>query len=378
LEGEVIKRYTYAAYPAKQQETLLKKTFGSTRFVYNHYVQKAKSTGNYVDHVQACKDLVLLKEEHEWLKDVSDRALQQSLKDATQAVRNHMKNPKHFGLPKFKKLNSRQAFRITGKTSFRVNKLNAKWSEVYLPKMGPLKFRTERPLPNKPKSVSVIFNADGSYQVSFTVEIEAVSLSPLSKVLAVDLGLKYYLTTIDTNGNIQTITNPRFYRQAQLKLTKLQSKYSAKKKGTKNQNKARLRLAKQHMKIANQRKDFIRQLVHRIVSENQAIITESLAIANMAKNHSLSKSIMDASWGMFLDSLNAKCIETGRSHIKIDRFFPSSKTCSNCGVINDTLNLSQREWTCTHCHVKHDRDVNAARNMLIAGIENSLLEEQRI
>jgi putative transposase len=334
--------------------------------VYNKYVEGNLKQKKLIGYNQATSDLLLLKAEYEWLKEVSSITLQQTLKDATQGVKNFFKNPKKFNPPKYKKRGNRQSFRIVGENSFSVKTFNAEWSGVKLPKMGYLKFRTERVLPGKPTSVTVVRTPSGEYYVSFVVEVTTQPLPPTEQVTAIDLGLKNYGVLVTNTGSVEELPNPRYYRRGEKKLARLQQALSSKKKGSKNRDKARLRVAKQHQKVSNQRKDFINKLVSRLVNENQVIITETLKPANMAKNHTLAKSIMDAGWGTFLTQLSNKAVMTGRTHILIDQYYPSTKTCNKCGTIRDGLTLADRSWVCD-CGTSHDRDLNAALNILAAG-----------
>jgi putative transposase len=361
----MLKRYKYRAYPTSVQKKLFNKTFGSARFVYNKYIETNKINNKIVSFNQASANLTTLKKEYEWLNEVSSVALQQSLKDATQGVSNYFNNPKKLRLPSFKKRGNNAAFRIVGKNSYKVIKFNSKFGGVKLPKAGVLKFKQERELPNIPTSVTISRTSSSEYYVSFVVEVTPIPLPTVNKITAIDLGLKTFATTVDTDGNATRIDNPRYYRNKQRKLAILQKTYARKQKGSNRQNKARLKIAAQHNKISNQRNDFLNKKVFDMVRENQTIITETLRVKNMVKNRKLSKSIMDAGWGMFLAKLTAKANEFGRKHVLVDQWFPSSKTCSQCGVVKDKLNLSERVWQCV-CGVWLDRDLNAAVNLYLA------------
>lgn len=367
----MLKRYQFRAYPTKTQTQSMAQEFGNARFVYNKYVELNLAEKKLASYSQAATNLLILKKEYEWLKNTSSIALQQSLKDATQGVANFFKNPKKVRPPKFKKRSNQQSFRIVGERSFKVSRLNNRFGGVKLPKMGVVKFRQERDFPSPPTSVTVVKNPAGQYFVSFVVEVQPVALPKVEKTIAIDLGLTTYATTINSEGVMGRVENPRFYRKAQTKLTKLQREYSRKTKGSNNKEKQRVRVAKQHVKVANQRKDFIRKLVLKLVSENQTIVTETLRVENMVKNHSLAKSIADAGWGEFLTQLSSKSEETGRIHTKVEPFFPSTKTCSACGTIRNKMLLSERNWTCP-CGATHDRDINAAKNLLAVGSTESL------
>lgn len=364
----MLKRYSYRAYPTPEQQQHLNQTFGCVRVVYNKYVDNNLAQKKLIGYSEACRTLTLLKKttEYSWLNEVSSTALQQTLKDATQGVKNFFKNPKKVNPPRFKKRGNRESYRIVGEHNFHTRVLNMKWSTVRLPKIGEIKYRTERSLPSKPSSVTIVREPDGKIYVSFVVEITPISLKPTTQTIAVDLGLTSYLTSVTNTGKVTKISNPRYYRRGQNKLATLQRELSRKSKGSNNREKARLRTTKQTTRVKNQRKDFINKLVTVMVSENQTTITETLKIKNMVKNHKLSKSIMDASWGIFLTQLATKSQEHGREHVKIDPYFPSSKTCNSCGTINANLALSDRVWVC-ECGVVLDRDINACLNLLAAG-----------
>ena len=364
----MLKRYKYRVYPTKDQVQHFNQTFGSVRVVYNKYVETNLTRGKLVSYSEACRDLTALKHtpEYEWLNQVSSTALQQSLKDATQGVKNFFKNPKRVRPPRFKKRGYRESYRVVGENSFQTRVLNRKWGTVRLPKIGEVKYRVDRPLPSKPSSVTVIKEPNGTIFVSFVVETTPITLPETPQKVAVDLGLKTYGVTVTNTGKVEELPNPRYYRKAEKKLGRLQQVLSTKQKGSRNRDKARLKVAKQHQKIVNQRKDFINKFVSRLVNENQVIITETLSPANMVKNHKLAKSIMDAGWGLFLTQLTSKTQETGREHVKVDPYYPSSKTCNKCGTINQTLALSDREWVCA-CGTVLNRDLNACLNLLAAG-----------
>jgi putative transposase len=372
----MLKRYRYEVHPTPEQVELFSKTFGSTRVVYNKYVEKNLATGKLTSYKEACADLTILKkeEEYSYLKEVSSIALQQSLKDANAGVNLFFKNlgkkgKRRVNPPKFRKRSNRQSFRIVELNSFKYEKLNKKWGSVRLPKLvKPLKFRMERELPNNPSSVTIIREATGKYFVSFVVEVTPPQPLPkLNKHAGIDLGLTHYATVIDTAGVITKIENPRYYRAAQARLRKAQQKYSKKQKGSRNQEKARLKVARLHATVTNKRKDFHHKLVLVLVRENQTISIENLAISNMMRNKRLAKSIQDAGWSSFITILKEKALITGRDITVIDRYLPSTHTCSSCGAIRETkLTLSNREWAC-ECGVTHDRDVNAAKVILAVG-----------
>ena len=230
----------------------------------------------------------------------------------------------------------------------------------------PLNIVWSRPFPDgsKPSSVTVSKDASGRYFVSILVEENIPPLPMTEKSIGIDLGLKSFLITSDG----ETIDNPKYYARAEQKLATLQRKHARKKKGSKNRDKARRQVAKHHARIADMRKDFQHQLSTRLVRENQTICLETLAVKNMVKNQCLAKAISDVGWGEFVRQLEYKAKWYGRTVVKIDRFYPSSKTCGACGFVLEELGLEVRAWVCPHCGVCHDRDINAAKNIVTEGL----------
>ena len=372
----MIKRYNYRAYPTPEQITHLNQTFGSTRVVYNKYVETNKIQGKIVSYRDASAALTALKKQpdYEWLGDVSAIALQQSLRDARQAVNLFFKNKakggkRKVGLPTYKKRTSRQTYRIVDKKSYKVVKLNARYSGVTLPKLSsPLKFRMERELPSEPTSVTVIREASGKYYVSFVVEVPVTPLPPTDQHGAGDMGLTDLLITVDSNGGLLRVPNARFLRKQEARVKRSQRSMSRKKKGSKNREKARLRLAKTHAGVTNQKKDLYYKLSIMLFRENQTFSIETLNITGMLQNHKLARSISDASWGTLIACLKNTAAQYGRELTMIDQWYASSHVCHDCKAKRTTkLLLSEREWTCESCGVLHDRDINAALNILFEG-----------
>jgi putative transposase len=372
----MIKRYNYRAYPTPEQITHLNQTFGSTRVVYNKYVETNKTEGKISSYAGACRALTELKKtpEYEWLNNVSSIALQQSLKDATSAVNLYFKNKakggkRRVGLPTFKKRTSRQAYRIVGGASYGVTKLNARYSGVTLPKLSsPLRFRMERELPSEPTSVTVIREPSGNYYVSFVVEVPITPLPPTDQHGAGDMGLTDLLITVDSNGGVSKVPNARFLRKQEARVKRAQRSLSRKKKGSKNREKARVRLAKTHARVTNQKKDLYYKLSNMLFRENQTFSIETLNITGMLANHKLARSISDASWGTLIACLKNTAAQYGRELTMIDQWYASSHVCHDCKVKRTTkLALSEREWACESCGSVHDRDINAALNILFEG-----------
>ena len=362
---DIYRSYKYRFYPTTEQQVLLAKSFGCARFVYNRFL--ALRSQAYQDHKinvsfpEACFLLTLDKQKDElsFLKEVPAVVLQQSLRNADAAYQNFFKKKTKY--PKFKSKWNRQsirflpnAFAYDGKYSITLAKMDS-----------PLKIKWSRTIPRgaKVKSVTVSKEPSGRYFISFLCEDSVAPKPKNDKSIGLDWGLKDFVTTSDG----EKVTAPKHYRQSEKKVAKAQRDLSRKQKGSNNRQKARVKVAKAHAKVANQRKDFLHKLSSSIVHENQVICIEDIAVKNLSRNRHLSKSIMDSGWGEFVRQLEYKSQWYGRSLVKVDRFFPSSKTCSHCGCIKGHLNLSERNWTCSECGVVHDRDYNASVNIKAEG-----------
>ena len=362
---DIYRAYKYRFYPTQEQEVLLAKNFGCARFVYNRFLalrnQAYRDHKINVSYADACFLLTLdkKKEELSFLNEPSNSVLQQSLRDADTAFSNFFK--KRAKYPRFKNKSGKQSVRFPDK---RFN-YDGKYS-ITLAKMDlPLKIKWSRTIPRgaKVKSVTVSKETSGRYFISFLCEDSVAPLPNSDKSIGMDWGLKDFVTTSDG----EKVTAPKYYRRSEKKLAKAQRDLSRKEKGSKNRQKARVKVAKAHAHVANQRKDFLHKLSSSIVHENQVICIEDIAVKNLSRNRHLSKSIMDSGWGEFVRQLEYKSHWYGRSLVKVDRFFPSSKTCSHCGCIKDHLNMSERNWTCSDCGAVHDRDYNASVNIKAEG-----------
>jgi len=308
--------------------------------------------------------------ERVWLTEVSDVALQQSMRDADTAYRNFFSSLKgtrkgrKVKAPRFKsKHDHRQAIRITGKNNFAIRKVNHHKALLRLPKMGELRLNLSRPLPATPTSVSVIREADGRYYASFVVDTAVIDRpAPVHQHAGIDLGLNHLAVIAYDDGTHEKVENPRGLRKQQRKLARAQKELARRQKGSANRNKSRTKVAALHRKIRETRADHHHKLARKIVDENQVIGVEDLAVAGLARTR-LAKSVHDAGWGMLLRLIEEKAVEAGRTLVRADRFFPSTRLCSACGVIGEAKALSVRSWVCG-CGVAHDRDVNAAVNLL--------------
>ena len=362
---DIKRAYRFRFYPTPEQEVILAQTFGCVRFVYNHMLrlrteawEQRQERMGYHDTSAA---LTLLKKqpEYAWLNDVSSVPLQQALRHLQTAFGNFFAKRGHY--PQFKRKGGHQSAEYTA-SAFRWNGASLKLAKM----AEPLDVRWSRQIPQGAKvtTVTVSKDAAGRYFVSLLCDDVASAKPDMAQVVGIDLGLTHFAILSDG----EKIPAPNAFRKHEKKLAKLQRQLAKKKKGSKNRAKARLKVAKLHAKIADARKDFTHKLSTRLIHENQVIAVETLAVKNMQKNRKLAKSIGDAGWAEFVRQLEYKARWYGREVVKIDRWYPSSKRCSDCGYTAEKMPLNVRQWTCPDCGANHDRDVNAARNILAAGL----------
>ena len=374
LMKTINKAYKLRIYPDKKQSELINKTIGSSRFIYNYFlnerVEQYKNTKESSSYFKDCKKLAELKKDYifGWLKDCDKFALESSLKDLDSSYKNFFrefkKGDSNQGFPKFK---SKKIARLSYRTAFTNNNIEINDDKIKLPKLKWIKFRDRRDLSNISKifNVTISKSKSGKYFASVCVEEVCKPKESTGLVIGIDLGLKEYLTT----SNNEVIQNPRWLRGSEEKLKKLQRNHSRKKKGSKNREKSRLKLAKQYEKVTNQRRYFQQVLSTKLINENQVICLEALKSSNMIKNHKLAKSIQDASWYEFTRQLEYKGLWNDRNIIKIDQFYPSSQLCSCCGEKNvKTKDLNYRVYECNSCGLIIDRDLNASINILNEGL----------
>lgn len=351
------KAFKYRLKPNKTQQDTLTVQFGHARFTYNwslarrkdHYKETSKGLTGFTIN----KELTTLKNDPDyvWLKQADAQVLQQKTKDLDRAYKNFFEHRARY--PNFKKKNGKQSIRYPQR--FKID-----GQKIYLPKVGWVKLILHRPIEGEMKNATVTRTKSGKYFVSIQCEVEIDGPDYSGPSIGIDLGLIDFATF--SNG--EKIPNPRWFRKSQAKLAKAQRKLSRAKKGSNNRNKLRVKVARLYEKIANQRMDFHHKLSKYLVDTYGLIRFENLNIKGMVKNHNLAKSISDAGWAQFVRFVEYKGAWYGAYVEKIDRFFASSKTCSDCGTQNSLLKMSDREWACQECGVIHDRDVNAAINIL--------------
>lgn len=364
--AQIVKRaFKFRFYPTPEQAEMLVRTFGCVRLVYNKALEartRAYATeGQSVSYGQASAALTQWKKTDElaFLNEVSAIPLQQTLRHLQAAFANfYAKRAKY---PTFK-------VRKKSRMSAAYTRSAFKWRNgaLTLAKMdAPLDIVWSRPLPDGayPSSVTVSRDAAGRWFVSMLCEDTIRPLDPTTDVVGVDAGI----TDLATLSTGEKIANPRHERADRRKLAKAQRNHARKEKGSANRDKARLKVARVHNRIADRRRDYLSKLTTRLVRENQTVVVEDLAVRNMVKNHSLARAISDASWREMRTMLEYKSRWYGRELVAIDRFFPSSKMCSACGTIQRSMPLKVRDWVCA-CGATHDRDVNAAKNILAAGL----------
>ncbi|MEV2220121.1 transposase [Nocardia vinacea] len=363
-------RYNFRLYPTPGQIATLARAFGCARVVFNDALrarQNAHAAGlPYLTEAALSKALTESKKtpQRAWLGEVSSVVLQQALADLNSAYRNFFQSVtgkrrgSQVAPPRYRsRKDNQQAIRFTRNAHFMVTP----GGKLRLPKIGDVPVRWSRELPSNPSSVTVIRDAAGRYFASFVVQVDDEPLPSVDTEVGIDLGLSTFAVLSD--GTV--IESPRFFRRAERRLRKAQQALSRKQKGSNNRVKARLRVAAAHARVAAARRDWAHKHSTMIIRDNQAVYMEDLCVTGLARTR-LAKSVHDAGWGLFIRLLREKAARYGRHFGTVNRFFPSSQLCSACGVVDGPKPLNIREWTCG-CGAVHDRDLNAAINILAAG-----------
>jgi putative transposase len=365
---QVKRAFKYRFYPTDEQAAELSRTFGCVRYVYNWalhlrseaYTRESRKVG----YAETDRALTVLKKQPEtaFLAEVSSVPLQQALRHLQTAFAAFF--DKRAKYPRFKSKKKSRASATYTRSAFR-------WrgGKLFLAKMNePLDIRWSRPLPEgaEPTTVTVSRDAAGRWFVSLLVEDTVAPAPATTNAVGIDAGI----TSLVTLSTGEKITNPKHERRDRARLAKAQRELSRKAKGSANREKARRKVARIHARITDRRRDFLHKLTTRLVRENQTVVIEDLTVRNLLKNHTLARAISDAAWTELRSMLEYKCAWYGRDLVTVDRWFPSSKLCGACGTVREKLPLNVREWTCD-CGTVHDRDTNAARNLLAAGLAES-------
>ena len=392
------RRYNYRAYPTGEQRRALSRLYGACRFVYNWAVDQRRLMFTRHGKPQSCNQLshmlTLLKQDpgHRWLTEVSSIPLQQAVRHAdtayrnfyrlyragkTRIVRNERTGKRHrTGLPRYKsRRDGEQSATFTRSAGFKVEHVDGcKWAFLTLPKIGRVKLRWTRELPSTPSTVTIMRHADGSYEASLTVQVDdkTDAPKPLHEACGIDMGLDSLMSIVYTDGTREKIPHPHTLKHKTRRLRKLDKQLAREKKGSANHAKTRLLKAKTYGRIRNQRRDMAYKLASKVAGENQAVALETLNVKELVRTR-MAKSLLDANWTRIIDRIRQLGIQYGRTVKRIDRWYPSSQICSQCGHRDGRKPLAIREWECPQCGIRLDRDWNAALNILdAAGLAESL------
>jgi putative transposase len=359
-ENEMHKAFKFRLLPTKEQEVLLSKHFGCSRFIYNHFLSEKQK--HYLENKEtlkfnACQNMLIKQKKDEgfdWLKEVNSQCLVATLVNLETAYTNFFRKKSKF--PRFKSKKDKNSFQVPQHVSLKTSNI------VQVPKFKEgLKFVRHRELKGEIKSATISKNPSGKYYISILCVIEKPTKhKKTGKSIGIDLGIKDFIITSEG----QRYCNPKFIRKYERRLARKQRILSRKEKGSKGRDKARLSVATVHEKITNSRNDMQHKVSFKLVKDYDMIAIEDLNVKGMVKTPKLSKAISDVAWSSFVSKLKYKAQWYGKEVVVIDRFYPSSKTCSCCDYVKESLSLDERTWTCSQCNTIHDRDVNASKNIL--------------
>lgn len=368
------KSYKFRIYPNKAQEELIQKTFGCCRFVYNYFLAERinlyRKRKENITRLEQQRELTKLKKELTWLKEVDKWALQYAIRNLDDAYKNYFRrkmNGEKTSLPKFKrKKNIHKTYKTHSNTGRKTPSIRMECGAIVVPKIGKIKCKISKEVHGRILNAVIMQNLSGKYFVSICcTDVEMEPLPKTGEVVGIDLGLKSFATTSD---GVEYF-NHKYLRQSEKKLVKLKRRLSRKSMGSKNREKARIKVARAYEKVSNQRKDYLQKLSTELIRKYDIICIEDLNVEGMKHNHKIAKSVSDVGFYSFKTMLKYKAEWYGKQVVEIDRFYPSSQLCSNCSYQwKGTKDLSVREWTCPECGAHHDRDVNAAINILHEGL----------